>query len=366
MVQKTRKRMNKKGGKPAGGYWEYLFLQSTGRIDKNKHNAVNIITAFIFSKLVTFEFTTFKEFLDGWKDEIDSNQNIADSYLTWKSCNKLRLLELICMNPDTYIPKENETDIFVTNTDVTNDFIKDTLAKIRKMKPAEYKALCKGSLVSVIDNFFGKIITYLQHEGQCPIISKEEMQNLIQKANQRNPPLPGLVEYLESCNAHLEIPNDFSLSVEEAESNNVEEAESNNVEEAINVLSNEANGYSTKPMGQGFTSLKGIYWFLEPKSRYGMARGKRLKCNDREQKLCDFEVTYIGEDGKKMVETQMKNSSIDQAWIKNLWATMKRATSPVNIPLRPQGGKKSRKINNKKSSKKNKKNKRSKRSRKQK
>lgn len=376
MVQKTRKRMNKKGGMPSQyNFWSHgiisTFLKSTGRIvDKSNKNAVNIITLFIFSKLIGFNFDTFQQFLDGYKDEIDITQNFADAYLTWKSCPPVSLLELICMDPSTYIPTDSEKEILLGNKDITNDFIKDTLVKIRAQKPDDYKNF---NLEVAIDDFFGKIIRYLQEKEQYPtIFSEEQLQDLIAKATNRLPKLPGLVEYLELAKTNLKTPIEPTReSSEGIEITSVDSEPFDPYTDPRSILSNQANGYRSKPMGNKFNNISGVYWFLEPKALYGMARGERRKCNE---KVCTFDVTYLNKDKKKITEIQEKRYNKDEAWYKVFSSTITRAKSPITRarsavneemsifdsfnnppPIAVRGGKKSRKRN-----KKSKKNKRSK------
>ena len=376
MVNKTRKIKSKvnKGGSPEGWLSEYALVTlalTHGKMTNNSNNGINIITLFIITKFKK-SYNNFPDLLNRYGKYINT-ANLANSILKYKNYEaSLSLLELICTNPsiltDTNVKNRNE---------VIERFIKQAIIKLQQDKKKS-NIICGipncTNVSKVLDSFFTEIIDYLKEHKQYPDkFNETELGNLLSLAGERNPQIPGLTEYLqESLNKIKERTSDSgitdsnseitdnnseitSIDSEMSNSNSVitdsnsgitssdsgitssdngmsDNASDGTTEEARNFLD---KNYSKKNPGIPFKK-RNVYYFLENNSKSGFAEGKVANRGQCSYESCPFDIKYIDNSGKEIIQYTSKNKNDNKCWVKPWY----KSSLFFNYPF---GGKKTKK-----------------------
>jgi hypothetical protein len=370
MVNKTRKIKNKVN---KGGGLEDFFSESVlvnlapthGKMTNNSNNGINIITLFIITKFKK-SYKNFPDLLNRYGKYINT-ANLANSILKYKNYeSSLSLLELICTDPAILIePKENDNQVI-------ERFIKQAIIKLQQDKNKSNN-ICGNpnctNVSEVLDSFFTEIIYYLKKHKQYPtIFDEKKIRTLIQLSESRNPQIPGLTEYLQdslniitertsidsgisdsnsgisdsnseiTSNSNNEITDSNSeitssdIGITSSDSGMSDNASDGTTEEALKFLD---KNYSKKDSDIPFKKGN-VYYFLENNSKSGFAEGKVANRGQCSYESCPFDIKYIDNSGKEIIQYTSKNKHNNECWVKPWY----KSSLFFNYPF---GGKKTKK-----------------------
>jgi hypothetical protein len=364
-IKRKKTKKNMKGG--ICGPKCVLAWQLTKRtMDKDKDNALNLFLFYFLSLCFDGEME-FTEFLYKYQQYFHVT-HLADAYIKYNSKKlgdgSIRLLELICMNPDDFAKSQNV---------VVKKFVVKRLEDMAGEIGSNCKVPCTNmeACIGYLNTFFVKIIHYLRDNQQYPtIFTIDELEQFLGQAESRG--IDGLQDYLRKCiessktlvsaevlqeddDAKRNNSLDFLYRPSESPSAYTSVFTSPSSPNPAQMIASpslisfaQKNGYNVKEEHKQFIPGQ-KYWLLEPDSKNGLSEGKILIPAGKGESCPLFSIRYMDKNNELQERTENRCSS-EQAFYHDKTLFQKLTTRSLK-QFPPSGGRKTikkRKRNRKK------------------